>query len=393
MAIPAGGRGQLLQGDPLGQHPDRRWRRSRPSARPARRAARGEGFAEAGRLGATVKPGQGDLEVQAVRGHAAARGIGRHRLGDPPPEVRFHRIVEPQLEPGAEGLADGRADLRPATGRDHQVDAVLKPGGGDLRQLLGELLVVAQQRRPSCRSPAARRPRARVRAARRARAPGHRPSSRCRARGSSASRSAISARTWRTVALTRSGSSFPHTPPRCGSPIERAKQAAAEVERVGAHLVGRVGGEQRGQQRAQQRALARLRCADHGEVTAHAAQIEHERVLPLLGGPVKQADRGPQPLAGRAVTRGAIPPGRRAQYARKRLAGGQRRQPDLVDDPLFAVRLAQSRDEHVKLRHGRLVAPVRLGLVARTRAARRRPRRCGAARRRRRRGGWSRARS
>ena len=86
--------------------------------------------------------------MQGVLGQAAARHLAGQRLGALAAVLGVDRVVQAQLEPAADVVAQVRADLGPAVGAQHHVHAVVQAGVGDLLDVLVELLEVAPQRRP-----------------------------------------------------------------------------------------------------------------------------------------------------------------------------------------------------------------------------------------------------
>ena len=109
-----------------------------------------------------------------------------------------------------------------------------------------------------------------------------------------------------------------------GAEVRQAAQSmeepAAEVDRVGLHLVGRMGGGQGGHDRAEQRALPGPRRPDHRQVPGSARQVQDQRLLDLLERPVDHPDRHPEPSGRRGLEQ-------RAEVD----LGGQWRKPHLMD--------------------------------------------------------------
>ena len=98
------------------------------------------------------------------------------------------------------------------------------------------------------------------------------------------------------------------------------QEPAAEVHRVGLHLVGWMGGGQSGHDRAEQRALPGPRRPDHRQVPGRARQVQDQRLLDLFERAVDHPDRHPEPSGLRGLEQ-------RAEVD----LGGQRRKPHLMD--------------------------------------------------------------
>ena len=125
-------------------------------------------------------------------------------------DQRVDRVVQPQLEPRAEVVEQRRADLGPAVGGDHDVDAEAQAGGGELLDLAVEPLELALERLPAVDQ--------QEHVGERAGVARLRSSTRGRASRNACSRSSTSVRSWRTTRVTASRSSLPAMPPTCGAP-------------------------------------------------------------------------------------------------------------------------------------------------------------------------------
>src|SRR5215218_5073073 len=122
------GHGQGRLAEQLGEEPQRRRDRA---------VAGGEGAGEDG--GGLA--GQGHLELEAGLGEAAARKVGQGG-GRRSAELRLQRVVEAQLQPAAEVLAQAGAQVGPPVAGQDEVDAVVQPARGqlgDLRLQVGKL--------------------------------------------------------------------------------------------------------------------------------------------------------------------------------------------------------------------------------------------------------------
>ena len=273
--------------DPLGQEPQ-------PGAAgpgPAGRDAGDEvldAVAERGGAGVAVDPRQRGEEVQRPGEQAATGASGRHQRRRPAVDLGVQRIPETQLESGAEQVAHGGPEVRPAAGPRHHVQAERQPPGGELVQLDLEVVEVGAHRAPAVHDeedvavPV-------VDLARRAARPVG--LDRVDTPGAEAGLAAFHDALHLGDDPAYDVGVGPRADPRdVGEPGERRERAAAEVEDVDAGLLRRRRQRQTGHDRPQQRALPAPGTPDHGDVTAGAAQVGGERAAALLTGEVDAAE-------------------------------------------------------------------------------------------------------
>ena len=316
--------------DPLGQEPQPGAARPGPAGRDAGDEVL-DAVAERGGAGVAVDPRQRGEEVQRPGDQAAAGASGRHQRRRPAVDLGVQRIAETQLEPGAEQVAHGGPEVRPAAGRRHHVQAERQPPGGELVQLDLEVVEVGAQRAPAVHDeedvavPV-------VDLARRAARPVG--LDRVDAPGAEAGLAAVHDALHLGDDPAYDVGVGPRADPGdVGEPGERRERAAAEVEDVDAGLLRRRRQRQAGHDRPQQRALAAPRTADHGDVTAGAAQVGGERVAALLPGAVDGAERDdqavevPPPVGDQTEVRVR---GEVAHQPVERVGPVERGQPDLV---------------------------------------------------------------
>ena len=139
---------QVGGGEPVGQQPElgpggpghasatRVTSRSRPS--PSEAAS-----------GSPSIRGRAVEEVQPARHQAAAGLAAAAPRGQPAVDLGVHRVAEPQLEPGAEQVADRGAEVGPARRRGDQVDAVREAARGQVLELGLQVLEVGPEGAPA----------------------------------------------------------------------------------------------------------------------------------------------------------------------------------------------------------------------------------------------------
>ena len=287
---------------------------SRPSARPPRAtASRSASAAWKWRpSGASPRPGH----------------VGGQHLRDAAAVLRVDRVVQAQLQPAADVVAQVRTNLGPAVGGEEHVDAEVEAGVGDLLDLEVEPVEVAAKRRPVVDHEEHVR-QLLVRARRGRAAPARRASRRARAGGTRAhAPRAGPGRGGRSGAGARGRAWWPRRPRAARPRAPPARRRPGRCSRR-APRPGRCSRASAVTSALSRRALPGLRRADDGEVSSRAGEVERERVGALLGGQVEQADGG----AERGLGAVALPPRRAARQLGGLDRGGQRRHPDLVHGP------------------------------------------------------------
>jgi hypothetical protein len=284
---------------------------------------------EAADVGQPVGAGQGGLENMPGPGESASRRVGRQGGGRAAADLRLDRVVEAQFQAAAEVVAQRHAQVAPAVGRHHQVDAVVQTGGGQLERVGGEVGELAREQRPVVDQ----HEHLAVAAG---------------GQGAVAPRLVVGGHAVQAVAAERLGPlgrDRPQLPHQAVHPLavgpaadsadvrqlgERVQAAAAQVDRVDLNVARVVGEGEPGDQRGQQGGLARPGRADQRQVAAAAVEVDREGDLRLLARAVGQAERDRQPArSARPHRRGA-----RVQDRVQRQGRGQRVEPYRPRPPL-----------------------------------------------------------
>ena len=118
-------------------------------AAPTRRTKVVDAVAEVvpGRGGVDAR--QGAEEVELGLHEAAAGAAGGHERGELAVDLGVDVVAEAQLEPGAEDVAHGGAEVRPAGRARHDVQAEGEAAPGELLDLQLQVVEVGAQRRPA----------------------------------------------------------------------------------------------------------------------------------------------------------------------------------------------------------------------------------------------------
>lgn len=96
----------------------------------------------------TVEAGQHEMEEDTGCADASASHVGRDSRGEPAVDVGFGAVVEPQLDAGADAVAQGGADVVPASGGQDEMHTDAETAGGDLGDVRLRALELGPQRPP-----------------------------------------------------------------------------------------------------------------------------------------------------------------------------------------------------------------------------------------------------
>ena len=144
----AGHPAYVVEVDALGQQPQLRAGRPPPrGTHPVHEVLHAVAEVVAGR--GRVDARQGAEEVQLGLHEAAARTAGGHERGEPAVDLGVDVVAEAQLETGAEDVAHGGPEVRPAGSARHDVQAEGEAAPGELLDLHLQVVEVGAQRRPA----------------------------------------------------------------------------------------------------------------------------------------------------------------------------------------------------------------------------------------------------